>query len=443
MPLAPTANTTTPKASSSSSSKNFADCPSVVIIGHGLAGRETAKALLAQKQPPSITIVEANDFYECDITGPKSLAMADKYETAFSAPQCQLEIDGVEYVRGKVTAVTKSSNLFEVVVNDTKTIVADGVVVATGFSVGLIKPEIGDTYDQRKTKLNQHREALAAADNIIIAGGGPVGVDINGELLSVLKPGATITHVVSDEALFLGARHSHRERKLVTDRIKSRPNVSLVFGEKVADGGKSAIFEKGKEYTLQSGKKIKADVYIPAFASFDRAQFLSAIPGALAANGTVAVDTSSLMCKGAFNLYAVGCSDCGEMASIPKITAQAASVAKNLEFTLAGNQPSHKHSEAVAFMTAEALVPYGDWLMVSLDELGPLGAICFCCGFPFPCCLAPCVPACGLCGNNCSRPVGAKPASFWDWAMTKGPAGPVLEKADKTKLPPGKAGMER
>jgi NADPH-dependent 2,4-dienoyl-CoA reductase/sulfur reductase-like enzyme len=143
----------------------------------------------------------------------------------------------------------------------------------------------------------------------------------------MLKPAGRITHVVTDTVM-MTPRHSEEERRLVTERIEGFPNVDVLFSDRVVEGGgKDAVFEQKKKYKLKSGKDVVADVYIPAFAVFDRAEFLRSTEGALAPNGRVAVNKETLMSDKLFNVYAVGgCADNGEMSSIPKIEAQAACV---------------------------------------------------------------------------------------------------------------------
>lgn len=150
----------------------------------------------------------------------------------------------------------------------------------------------------------------------------------------------------------------------------------------------------------------------------------------------MAVDKTTLMSKKLWNLYAVGCSDCGEMVNIPKIAGQAATVAKNLKHTINGEPPQIKHTEMASWYSAEGFIPHGNWGMVSQDGLGPLCPCAFLCGFPFPCLCAPCVPACGICGTSCRRPVGAYmgPGAFWDYAIHLGLAGPIMNVVDKKRV---------
>lgn len=386
------------------------DCK-VVIIGYGLGGREVSKNLLKVKleKKLDITVVEANAFYESDITIPFALSDSSmqKYFSNFSCPGVNIQVDGnVTYEQGKVSSVEKKGDAFVVNVEtpvdcDNKVITADIVVCATGFSTGLIKPAIGVEWKERISQIVNAKEQIAIADNIIVAGGGPVGVDVCGAIRSMQKkPSARITHIISGDR-FLSRNHSAAERKIVTDRIRKCEDVDIIVDYVINPPAFSSA--KKQTYKLKSGKKIVGDVFISSFAVWDRCGFLQSIEGALAENGQVDVD-EHLMCRKVPNLFAVGCSNNGEMASIPKIAAQSSSVSRNIA-NLINGKPLVPHKEGMPSYKAEGIILHGDWAMASLDELDPFTrTCCFMLGFPFPCCLAPCLPfPCALCGYSCSR----------------------------------------
>jgi hypothetical protein len=52
-----------------------------VVIGHGLSGRETVKAILKEKgHKTAITVINPNNFYESDVVTPFALKRPDLYE---------------------------------------------------------------------------------------------------------------------------------------------------------------------------------------------------------------------------------------------------------------------------------------------------------------------------------------------------------------------------
>jgi len=423
----------TPKASATSAHKFH----STVIIGAGMSGRETAKHLLATRAETTITFIEANKFYEADVTAPFALANKEYYHSNLSSPQHNLQIEGCTYVNGIVTAIERTGDSFVVIVGGHDDIVADCVVVATSFAHPLTKPAVGVTWSERLEELDSFRKAIAEADNVLVAGGGIVGCEVAGNVRDMLlKQSAKVIHVASGKQL-LTDQFSSRERKMLTDYAKNLDRLELVLEDRV-DGQSEAKVEKNASYQLKSGKTVIADVFIPSFASF-RTSFLP--EEAVNHKGEVKVDKKNLMSVAMPNMFAVGCNDNGEMCAIPKINNQAVTVAKNIANIVKGTGETFVHKEGMPVIQAELVALYGKgYGQINNDESKWLGQLCFACGFPFPCCLAPCVPMCGLCGFICSRSKGGNVPAFFEALFKKGPWGPVLEKA-KAKpaedVPPG------
>jgi thioredoxin reductase len=370
-----------------------------------------------------------------------------EYEINASCPAHQLHQVGVRYVQAKVESIEQqqggqgpagNNNGEGFLVNldsNSPPIKASIVVACSGFDVGVIKPRIGQSFGDRKTELEAYRTAISKAKNVVIAGGGSVAVDLGGQVRDMLSEGATLHHVVSDTK-FLTSRHSQAERTLVTNYIESLPNTKVVYQDRINVTEPSIV--KTTYQLTNSRSSLEADVYLPAFAVW-RAGYLPA--EALDKGGAVDVDSTTLMCKKVSRLFAIACSNNGEMSAIPKIEGQVKSVVKNIELLSFDKSPSFKHVEALPFLKSEAAILYGkSWAMIATDSIGFLGPLCVCIGFPFPCCLMPCLPHCGLCGTSCAKPVGKEPAQFFGVMMEK-PFGPVLGAADKkAPVPEGEMG---
>ena len=223
-------------------------------------------------------------------------------------------------VKGKVTSVTSENGKFTVVVdNSTTPLFADSVVVATGFSTGLIKKtpaKLSQSNSDRLAELRKFRASIKSADNVLVAGGGYVGIEMAGKVKGMLKPNATVTLVASGEKL-LTPRHTERERDLITKRLKGTVGVKLMLGNRVTGDGASEAQVGRKAWTLEKGGEVVADVFIPAWANWDRNGFLDE---SLLKNGMVAVDKETMMSVTVKGLFAVGCSDNGEMCAIPKVS---------------------------------------------------------------------------------------------------------------------------
>jgi pyruvate/2-oxoglutarate dehydrogenase complex dihydrolipoamide dehydrogenase (E3) component len=331
-----------------------------------------------------------------------------------------------------ISPVDKTSYVISLSAGDD--IVANAVIICTSFSHPLTKAAVGATWEERKAEMETYRKSVAAADTVMVVGGGTVGCEVAGTFRSMIKPGAKVVHVVSGD-LLLSDKFSQREREMLTNKVRTFPEVELVTGDRLE--GHAVASATKATYKLKSGREIVADVMIPSFAKF-QTDFLP--PELKTKGGAVKVD-SCLMSTEWKNVFAVGCSDVNEHCAIPKILSQASTVGKNVALVSDNKTASVKHKTGAPFLKAEYAVFYGDWGMVLNDEIGCLGTLCFACGFPFPCFLAPCTPWCGVCGLNCTRPAGKNVPAFFEAMFSKGPFGPVVSKADKKA--PFSSSMER
>lgn len=166
----------------------------------------------------------------------------------------------------------------------------------------------------------------------------------------------------------LSDKFSERERKLVTDKVRTFSKVELVTNVRLE--GPAVPSATKATYKLSNGRELVADVMVPSFAKF-QTDFLP--PHVKPKGGAVKVDGASLMSPEWKNVFAVGCNDLKEHCAIPKIMNQATTVAKNVVLVAWGNEPTYKHSVGAPFLKAEYAVFYGDWGMILNDEISEQG----------------------------------------------------------------------
>ncbi|KAI7643525.1 hypothetical protein KC319_g12607 [Hortaea werneckii] len=134
---------------------------------------------------------------------------------------------------------------------------------------------------------------LASAKEIVISGGGPVGVETAGEIGTHLGGKANITLIAGSDKLLPVLRKSLSDK---AQRQLEKVGVHVKFGTKVT--GADSTSEEGKtEVQLDNGEKIAADVYIPAFGVQPNTEFLpeklKGSGGYVATNGkTLRVDAA-------------------------------------------------------------------------------------------------------------------------------------------------------
>jgi NADH dehydrogenase FAD-containing subunit len=114
---------------------------------------------------------------------------------------------------------------------------------------------------------------LASAQEIVISGGGPVGVETAGEIGHAFGGKAKITLVTGSDKLlpvFSQARAQKAEKML------EKAGVTVTYGVRVTNNQPSSTDPSKTEVTLSNGKTIVADVFIPAHGVSPNSQFLPA-----------------------------------------------------------------------------------------------------------------------------------------------------------------------
>ncbi|KAK5120508.1 hypothetical protein LTR85_006163 [Meristemomyces frigidus] len=151
------------------------------------------------------------------------------------------------------------------------------LVIATGIRSPTPLTTLQGAHTITMKALDDMNVKLATAKEIVIAGGGPVGVETAGEIATHLKGKATITLIAGSKKLLPILRDSlaaKAQKMLEKTGVTVMYNVKVEASEETADGR--------TEIKLDNGKTMTADVYIPAFGVQPNTEFL---PGNLKAKG--------------------------------------------------------------------------------------------------------------------------------------------------------------
>ena len=333
--------------------------------------------------------------------------------------------------------------------------------VSLTFALLLVSPRRrfrpGTAEDDRKRELWQYHEAVKRAKNVLVAGGGPCGVELAGDLRLLMQgPGGakgTLT-LVHDGDFVLGPAFSTRERRIVTDKMRAAPGMRLVPHDRVVGAGASEpACAPGRAYALRSGGRVEADVYFPAFGR-GRCGFLAPLgDGVVDARGRVLVEEATMQCAAAPALFAAACTDQADrdghvnMMTIPPAAKVAARNALayvrgqplKATYKRGGDAPPGlKHEPAQVF-------GHGYWATLFHDNCGPAGLVARACGWPLGCCCCPLLGCrAGPCGFNCMAARGKGLALVLDKMLRSGKGGPMLDKVDrKAGAPPSEELMQR
>jgi NADH dehydrogenase FAD-containing subunit len=165
-----------------------------VIAGGGLAGHRIAFAL---QHEADVTLIDPKNFFEVPMAVPRMLVEPDRAREAV-IPFADF-LPKVALIRGSFQSFRPGF-----VRTDSGEVPFDYLVIATGagYSGELIKAS-GGTAGERSSGLREWAERIRLANHVLIVGGGPVGVEVAGEILEDL-PGKRLTLAHRGDALLPG-----------------------------------------------------------------------------------------------------------------------------------------------------------------------------------------------------------------------------------------------
>jgi NADH dehydrogenase FAD-containing subunit len=166
----------------------------VVIAGGGLAGHRIAFALQHEAE---VTLIDPKDYFEVPMAVPRMLVEPDRAREAV-IPFTDF-LPSVRLVQGSLRSYRPGF-----VMTDSGEVPFDYLVIATGagYSGDLIKASDG-TAGKRSSSLREWAGRIRVANHVLIVGGGPVGVEVAGEILEDL-PGKRLTLVQRGDTLLPG-----------------------------------------------------------------------------------------------------------------------------------------------------------------------------------------------------------------------------------------------
>lgn len=315
-------NTTTPV-----SQKN------IVILGGSYGGVSTAHYLLKHvlsqlpdKASYQVVLVSASSQVICRPACPRALISDDMFpqEKLFvSIPKAfELYPEGsFRFIHATATELDHTNRTVSVsfAVDNTEKIDFYALVIATGASTP--SPLLGLNRDHEflRTNWTAFRKALPTAKNIVIAGGGPAGIETAGELGEYLNgragwfssklanPKVSITVVTSGSEILPALRPTiakKAEKYLAKVGVTVVKNAGVKTVAPLGAGTDSALTTKAT-LTLVDGKTLDTDCYIPATGTRPNTSFIHET--LLTSDGRVDTNASTLRVdKAGPRVYAVG-----------------------------------------------------------------------------------------------------------------------------------------
>ncbi|SPO04682.1 uncharacterized protein DNG_07367 [Cephalotrichum gorgonifer] len=248
-----------------------------------------------------------------------------------------------QFVQGRASAIDVSAKT--VTVDNASTISFDYLVLASGSTTAstnrdsIAIPFKQSNSDNMKSLIRNAQDSISKAQNIIIGGAGPIGVELAGEVAEAAQQGGrrvdvTLVSATSRILPMLKPAGSTAAEKMLVDA-----GVKILKSQKVV----GAIQHQGSRLwtvTLEEGRTLDADLYIPTTGVLPNNKFIPV--DFLDKDGWVIVD-KELRVKGrqessaaALPIFAAGDITNNSMRLSFKALEQAAVVAGNLKAEILG-----------------------------------------------------------------------------------------------------------
>lgn len=307
----------------------------ILILGGSYGGISTAHYLLKNVIPKlsrasayQVVLVSAASQALCRQACPRALISDDffpqeKLFVDISPMFNQYPEDRFQFIHGTATAVDHTNRMASVTLpsGQEKVIEYHAVIIATGASTPSPALGLNNGVQQLRSSWAAIRKVLPTAKSIVIAGGGPAGVETAGELGEYLngvsgwissrsKPPKVDIKVVTSAPNILPVLRS--ELAQTAEKYLSKVGVTVIKNVRVkkaepSNPGESNINQIGARttVTLDNGQILEADLYIPATGTTPNTSFLENT--LLAPDGRVETNKSTLRVeKAGVRVYAIG-----------------------------------------------------------------------------------------------------------------------------------------
>jgi NADH dehydrogenase FAD-containing subunit len=271
----------------------------IVIYGAGMAGAMLASRLAENFD---VTVVAPTNYFEVPMAMPRLMVqpgLADKaiISIADALPKAH-------HIHGHLAELTSAGGLVDGDDGARRLVTGDISVLATGSRfAGQLVRSLSGSMEERKAVFHRLEASLAAARRILIVGGGPVGVEMAGEIVETW-PGRSVTIVESGAHILGGTAKSASTHAA---KFLEQRGVTLLARERIESPspGSGVSVEPGEARTT-SGKLVGYDVILWCIGGRPNTEYLRAhFSGRLDADGRVKV-TPQLLMEGEDRVFALG-----------------------------------------------------------------------------------------------------------------------------------------
>jgi apoptosis-inducing factor 2 len=209
----------------------------LVVIGGGFAGALIAKRL---QKHFNLTLIDSKSYFEFTPSILRTLVEPEHAEL--------IEVEHTHYLTDARVIVGEVEDVDEEFVYiEAKKISYDYLVICSGSKYSLPIKGGGVIIASRGKELRKYSAKLRGSHNVLIIGGGLVGIELASEIADRF-PTKNITLVHSKQELI---PRSPKKARDYAQKFLEKKGVKLIFGEKVKDG---------KTCITNRGRRIEADI---------------------------------------------------------------------------------------------------------------------------------------------------------------------------------------
>jgi len=319
--------------------KNLKDAPVVVIVGAGPGGRDCAKAL---DPYVNVVLIDRTPYFFHNVAALRA-SVEPGFVDRILIPYDRLLKNG-HFIVGEVATITEKDVFLT---GSRESIPYDYLVVGTGSAYAFpFKVQKGNRETLEKTYDILQGE-IESASEILIVGGGPVGIELAGEILDI-HPKKSITLLHSKKMLLNEGVPDNLRTKL--ERELESLGCKMVLGERAKTEDIEELLMGARNYLqgkktveTDSGKKFDVDlVFLATGARINSASYAESMRGSLTKRLELIVNNGGQVLKEGNtyyeNIFALGdCSNWGAKL-LYYASKQALIVAKNIRSHIS-NQP--------------------------------------------------------------------------------------------------------
>lgn len=324
----------------------------VVILGAGWAGLPLAHKLLKYTAPKTalkVILITPNSNFFWNVAATRGLIPGEIPDEQLFRPIApgfdRYPAGAFELVLGRAEGIDESANTVKIVTNagEAQDISYTQLVIATGsrISSGLpLKPIGNDQVTLDAWHALQRR--VGDAKSVVVAGAGPTGVEVAGELAAKYGSAKSITLVVSGSKPLDGGSDGLSPSLIATvDSDLQELGVRLVRNARVNKDEADPNDKERRILTLSDGSALRTDCYLPLHGVRVNTSFVP--PHLLDERGNVKQD-QSLRVTGTRNVWALGDVGDTDAKQLTVTDAQVIHVAAALDATLTGSGPAATYS---------------------------------------------------------------------------------------------------